>query len=247
MTFIHASMQFSDSKEQMQHDVDALFDLKADIYTGTEAGGGGGGQNLRAILVKQTKARGYRFTVKGDTWVAVNKDIIKSKWFRTGFVHVIDSSQGTGKHTNKGITWASFKGVDGLGKITVGAGHYLTKGRPDGSFVYRVNVKWNDLYAKAIGKWAKRKGKGEALAFYGGDQNIVDKFSDTFFGEPLTSSWDELKKWQNTGHGNIDVVASYDRDERVSWVSVNALNDKNLFLNTDHYPVKSVAQIELLG
>lgn len=252
LVFIHTSLQFSDTGSQKESDVKKIFAQNADIFTGTEAGLGRS-ENTRRFLKAECKRRGYVFHVKGDTWVAVKKDIIqkkkigKGKDFSKGSVGpVIASAQGTGRHTNKYITYITFEGVDGLGKISVGVGHYLTKGRPNARPGCGINIKWNKLYAKAIGKWARAKGKGTALAFYAGDQNIVDKFADTFFGEPLTTSWDELKKWPNTGHGNIDVIASYDKDGRTEWVKADAYNDKRFPLNTDHFMVKSVAKIRLL-
>lgn len=245
LDFLHVSMQFSDNTKQKNHDARVIFAQGADIVTGTEAGTGKS-MDLRRALKKESKKAGYTFFVKGDTWVSIKREIIDGrKSVEKGAYGPIVPGQ-AGRWTTKYVTYTTFDGIDGLGTISVGVGHYLTKGRPVRNALYRVNLKWNQLYAKGIGRFAKEKGRGTKLAFYAGDQNIVDRTDDTFFGEPMTSSWDELHKWENTGHGNIDVIASYDKDGRVSWKSVDALPDKELFLHTDHYAVKSTAVVRLL-
>jgi hypothetical protein len=51
----------------------------------------------------------------------------------------------------------------------------------------------------------------------------------------MTSLADELKAWQNTGHGSIDVIASYDQDGRVKGKYWRVLDDSEFKLNTDHW------------
>src|SRR5690606_34500732 len=131
----------------------------------------------------------------------------------------------------KGLVHVSFESSnEDLGRVAVGAAHYLTDARRPSS-PYWV---WNEKLGEEIGKWAREEGKGPALVFYGGDQNMADRRNDepqgdTFFGEPLTSTWDELRKWENTGHGTIDVIATYNKDGRVSALRTNALNDREFF------------------
>lgn len=244
----HASMQFSDTREQMQVDAEKLFrrqrDREAWWMTGTEAGAG---NPLGGILAAVGADYGYRVHRARDVWVAVARERIERGSWRVGYEHAIDASEGVGKHTDKGVGWASFESVD-VGRVTVGCAHYLTKGRPGAPAPYRVNLEENRRLARVIGDWADEHGKGKALVFYQGDQNIVDRTSDTFLGQAdLTTSWDELGKWQNTGHGNIDVLASYDRDGRVSARSVRALDDRKFFLHTDHFLVEGDFDVRRLA
>lgn len=69
---------------------------------------------------------------------------------------------------------------------------------------------------------------------------------DTFFGQPLTSAWDELNRHESTGHGNIDVIASYNKDGRVKALDIVALDDKEFFLHTDHFLVEATFQVDPL-
>lgn len=243
--FAHASMQFSDTPDQVQADAEKLFDrfLEKDveIVTGTEANDA---KVWRPLKAEADKA-GYRFFKQRDCWIAVQRDLIKGGW-KSGYVPVIESYEGVGKHTDKGIVWVSFN-TEAYGRITVGAAHYLTKGSPVAKDPERrQNLELNARFGPALTKWAKEHGKGTGLVFYGGDQNIVDRDGDTFFGAPLTSAWDELKKWQNTGRGNIDVIASYDRDKRVKAKWINAKNDRKFHLHTDHFLVEAVYVVEHL-
>ena len=226
--FAHVSMKYSDSWSEMRADCDKIFELGKDILTGTEAGG----PRLRTVLTQKAEEHGYRLKLgKGDAWVAVKESFIKGR-VRTGDEFVMKSSEGVGKHSHRSLPWISFE-THNLGRITVGAGHYLTRGRVKGEPNYELNKR----YARIIGDWADKHSKGSALVFYGGDQNIVDRTKDTFFGESLTSAWDELEKYEGTGHGNIDVIASYDADGRVVAESINAQNDREFKLFTDHYIV----------
>ena len=243
--FAHASMQFSDSPDQVQHDAEKLFDRfiekDVEIITGTEANDAKVWRRLKA----EANKAGYRFFKQRDCWIAVQRDLIKGGW-KSGYVPVIESHEGVGRHTDKGIVWVSFN-TEKYGRITVGAAHYLTKGRPNAkSPEYRQNLEFNARFGPALTKWAKEHGKGNALVFYGGDQNIVDRTADTFFGAPLTSAWDELKHYENTGHGNIDVIASYDRDGRVKAKRIHARNDKRFHLHTDHFLVEAVYEVKHL-
>jgi hypothetical protein len=230
-------MQFSDDVVQMVHDADAIFARErsrgARWGTGTEAGD----DALRRALRAAARRNGYRFTVDRDVWVAVDEAVIEPGSWKTGFELALESFEGTGKHTDKGVAWAQWDDVD-LGQVTVGAGHYLTRGRPSGKGEYRENLDENLRFARVIGDFGREHGKGSALVFYNGDQNIVDRIDDTFLGEDFTSSWDELGRYENTGHGNIDVLASWDHDGRVSAGAVRALDDSEFRLFTDHFLVE---------
>lgn len=240
----HFSMQFSDSTAQKAQDVKRILawgkQRGVRWITGTE--GGAGSMDLIAELRKQAPAAGYKFwsDPSTDVWYLVQQSFMKGDWSTySGPVIIPGESK---KHTAKRVTSVTFQSP--IGKVTVMAGHYLTKGRP-GSGPQSANLKQNQAYAKAIGEHAVKMGQHAALSFYNGDQNIVDRTEDTFFGQPLTSCWDELKRWDNTGHGNIDVIASYDNDGRVVCKGANALDDKEFPLNTDHFGVVARYSVRL--
>ena len=104
-----------------------------------------------------------------------------------------------------------------------------------------------DLAGRFLGELAEDKGACRKLFFYGGDQNIPDRELDTFFGAPLTSCWDELGKYPPTlgKRSTIDVIASYDRDGRVSFVNAHSYADRELLLATDHNLVEAEIKIIL--
>lgn len=245
---MHTSMQFSDKTPQKQADVQAILARAQSRgvawITGTE--GGAGSKDLIAALEKQGPKFGYRLWThpSTDAWILVSESFISGGWKGYWGGPIIPGE--AKKHTSKGVLAVSFDNA-ALGRITVIAAHYLTKGRPDAkSPEYRQFVEENEKLATAIGQYAKKAAAGGALSFYGGDQNIVDRTDDTFFGQPLTSAWDELDKYESTGHGNIDVIASYDGDGRVSAAYIRALDDTEFMLNTDHFAVEAGFDIKLL-
>lgn len=262
---MHTSLQFSDTDKQHTIDIEAIF-ARADKrnvawITGTEAGPGAG--NMSDELVRVGDALGYRMWVpsaqkKGrpgwatDCWIGVRKDLIAGGWEK-GYDPVIPGSSelldggnapGARRWGPKGLVHVGFD-TEELGRLNVSAAHYLTGARQPGETHGGINHwEWNEKLGLYVGTWAKEVGKGSALAFYGGDQNMADNRNDqaqgdTFFGAPMTSVWDEVKKWENTGHGNIDVVASYDPDGRVAGSYIRALDDKEFFLHTDHFLVEA--------
>lgn len=270
----HISLQFSDSNEQHHADIMRVFNrAKARNIawvTGTEAGPGSG--NTAKELVEISKRFGYKPWVpsqqsKGggrstDCWLAVREDLVNGKW-NTGFLPAIPGSgelydragvdEEFPKWGPKGLVTVSFDSTEALGKISIGVAHYLTGARdPKSSTIHKVNHwEWNEKLAEVIGDWAATQAKGRALAFYAGDQNMADNRNDqpqgdTFFGEKLTSLADELKKWENTGHGPIDVIASYNKDGRVVGHSFNVLNDREFPLHTDHFYMEGTFSVTSL-
>lgn len=240
----HISMQFSDNKAQVTQD---LFDIfrRAEKYdwwwiTGTEAGGAKSevGPLLRKIGPK------FGFTIyqpkNTDGWIAVNTRHVSSGGVVRGeFTKVLDGE--AGKFTNRGVVEAGFPTE--LGKITVLTSHYLTKGTPVGD---KTRLPQNRQIAAKIGEIGERAGRLGKLVFYGGDQNISDRKADTFLGQPFTSIQDELGKHYNTGHGPIDVIASYDADRRVRAHSVRVDNDREFSLHTDHFLVVGTFRVRPL-
>lgn len=264
----HASMQYKDSTRQQDADQNKIFDLavqrKYVWLTGTEAGPGAGQQG--ELLIKNGAEHGYKLWVpsvqgKGgdtrrtDAWVAVREDLIAGNWSQE-FDFIIPSSKDLDREMDlpKGERWGP-KGVVSvgfdcslpIGHVSIGASHYLTDAHHPSSDYWE----WNQKLADGIGKWARREGKGKNLVFYGGDQNMQDQRNndpqgDTFMGNPLTSMGDELKKWQNTGHGPIDVMASYNADSRVKALQWNVLDDREFHLNMDHFFCEGLWDIEVL-
>ena len=121
--------------------------------------------------------------------------------------------------------------TEAYGQVSVGVSHYMTHGRKPSDEYYNANTK----LTRAIGEWGKEHGKGRKLAFYAADANIVDRTDDVFRGAPFTTLADELKDHQNTGHGAIDVIASYNADKRVKGTYWRVLDDKEFPLTTDHF------------
>lgn len=255
LTIAHCSMQYSDPSKAKDADVKKIFSGaeplgRPQIITGTEAGGRKSA-DLRRFLYRAAQTNDYTMVIPdnghGDGWIAVANELIAvDHHFRFGFEEVVGAGEGEGGHQTRGITWASFPAeLEGerLGRITVGASHYLRYGRRPGDANYALNGELID----AVGRWARQAGKGKDLVFYGCDTNINDRKDDTFRGKPLTSCWDELGKYQNTGAGPIDVIASYDDDVRVRCLEARALSDKVLDLHTDHLPVLARYAVKVLA
>lgn len=235
LSFQHTSLQFSDTAKQKAADVERIFSRGKQHLSGTESAE----EPLVSLVRAAAKKHGYHISASRGVWVAVRKDLVLEGSKPTkGFVEVVQSFEGAGKHTDRGIVWLTYTHVS-LGKVTIGCAHYLTKGRRPGD----PNYTHNRRMAEAIGEWAVKKGSGKALVFYSGDQNIVDRTEDTFFGSPLTTAWDEIGKWENTGPGNIDVVASFDEDARVKAKSITALDDDAIPLHADHSLVDAVYSV----
>jgi hypothetical protein len=234
----HISMQQNDSPNQQKADTARVFaranKMKYGWLTGTEGNHG----DDRAIYRAGARKAKFRYAQGGDVWIAVPAHRVAGAW-STRFYKVID---GRGKPNpwprfpTRGVLRVSWKDTE-LGYVTVLASHFqsrrVSKVRP------QDNVKLTDK----IGQLARRWGAGGRVCFYGGDQNILDDKHDTFKGEPMTSCWDELRKHPNTGHGNIDVIASYDGDRNVSCESAGVLNDAKFHLFTDHFLVEAVYKI----
>lgn len=234
------AMQFSDPDDQQKHDADKVFGLGYHWLTGSEAGQ----QPLRAYLRQAAHDNNYTFATYKSLWVAINKDLISDKKsYNSDAETVYDNDLIVGDGHDPSILWASFTN-DKIGDVTVITSHYPRFGRPLGAGPgLSVNLPYTRGLAHAIGTKAEETAVGKAIAFYQGDQNVPDNKYDTFFGEDLTSTWDELGKYEGTGHGVIDVIASYDFDGRVKAVSTTVRDDKELHLFTDHYLLEAVFDV----
>lgn len=246
LRFQHASLQFSDAPAQQASDIRDLFQRggKFPIKTGTEAGKDKDRNDNQTNLRIQAKEHDHSLGFFRGNWIAIDRAIIKPGTLAYGSVFVADNDEVAGPGHDSGFCTASFIHADPrIGEVNVAACHYPTKGRLPRDPNYRIN----ERYADYLGSWAKRVGKGQALVFVAGDFNMpFGERQDVFFGNPLTSAPDELRKIENTGHGPIDGVASYDRDRRVSAHRVNVLTDREFFQHSDHLVVRTVFNIKPL-
>lgn len=267
----HVSMEFGDSRDQHTHDAEAIFDKAVDRryawVTGTEAGASA--NNLGEELVRVGREAGYRLWVpseqaergeeRPDGWLAVRNDLIKGDWKRD-FQSVIPSANQLYRQNNvdpntrglphwaaKGVISASFESIPKLGKISVGVSHHLTGGRhPEDDVSGGIDhYEWNEKLDREISRWMRESAKGSALAFFNCDRNASDRRSDQEIADATTLA-DELKAYQNTGHGDIDWMLSYNNDGRVSGRSFTVFDDSELFLHGDHYFCEGVFNVEPL-
>lgn len=267
----HVSMEVFDNDKQQQHDVEKIFN-RARIrryawITGTEAGGA---SNLGKKLVDVGRDSGYRMWVPAvqaegrgrgtDGWIAVRSDLVQGNW-KPGYTHVIPSGTtlykengvdpdkpGLKNWSPKGVVTVSFQPSKPqlANRVGVGVAHHLTGGRfPNDNTAGGVNhYEWNEKLDKAVSEWMEEAGKGNALAFFNCDRNARDKGSQEIDG--ATSLGDELKKWQPTGHGDIDWMLSNDADGRVSGDDFVVFDDKEFFLHTDHYFCEGIFNVKPL-
>lgn len=258
----HASLEYKDSDKQHTSDIEKIFDRAVNRHyawlTGTEAGPGSG--NTGEELIRVAREHGYVPWVpqiqgngvaeRTDCWIAVRKNLIDGEMEKR-FQLVVPGSKQLGQHVDarwgpKGIVNVRFDSVNkDLGTVSIGAAHYIHDAHDPSE-----QPEWdlNQDLARAIGDWAKEEGAGPNIVFYGGDQNSHDDKNntpegDSFHGGPLTSTWDELKQWDNTGHGTIDVIATYNRDGRVSSLQAQALNDREFHLHGDHFLIEATINV----
>lgn len=239
---MHCSMQYSDTDAQKRSDISDIFERAEDRgvswITGTEAG-----EKVLADIIKNHATK-YGFSMHRwrDNWICVRNAVVTPHTWKTGSVFVAKASETVGPGHDSGFPWVTWE-FPKLGVVSLAAGHYPTKGAEKGDPNHKIVLR----YAKAVGDWAREKGAGKQLAFYQGDQNVTDREHDTFYGQPLTSAWDELGKYENTGHGNIDVIASYDADGRVKTVYIRALDDTEFAQYSDHFVVEAGFEIQPLN
>lgn len=248
LTFGHLSTLVFQGRQKQYDDLDKLLSLGYDVVTVTEIG------SDRKAWRTLARKHGYRaYAVAGsDGGVAIRASLIESGW-RYGIVRAIKQ---TGRQMGstrpfgpKGIVWGGAY-LTNIGSTDIGTVHLLTGGRVPGrrSQHGRVNhYNINRKYTRTIGKWADRRGKGKRLVFVTGDANIVDRVQDVFLGQArMTTCWDELGVWPNTGHGNIDFIASYDADARVRCIQARAFTDKQIRFGSDHFLIEATYRIRNL-
>lgn len=258
----HVSLQVSDTNEQHTHDIEKIFKRAVERryawVTGTEAGPGSG--NTSRELIRVSRAKGYRPWVPDlqaegaagatDCWLAVREDLIEGDW-EPGYLPAIPGSNTLHEEDPelpdkrfgpRGLVNVSFESIPALGKINLGVAHHLTDGRTPDSPWYE----WNQKLDRVIVKWMREVGAGPALAFFNLDRNAPDTRNDTERIGDSTTLADELRKWQDTGHGPIDWMSSYNKDGRVSGHNYTVLDDKEFFLHGDHFLLEGVFNIASL-
>lgn len=242
----HSSGQFSDSRDEHAHDAKAIFDhatkREAWVVTGTESGESPVNHDLHDLIVKEAAAHNFAiYANRFGEWVAMNRSFLRS--LRHGYEgpfipgsHGLTAAQGG--HSPRGVTWmqGQARGVD-LGRITTGAAHYLTKRSIEGT------GHTNHALQAGIGVFGKEFGPKGDKVFFAADTNMQDRRTDVFAGHPFTTCWDELGKHPSTGHGNIDIIASYDEDKRVSCKAARSLTDSDLRLYSDHFTIEATYEV----
>ena len=259
----HASLQFSDDRDQQVSDVEKIFKKgKAfPIKTGTESGRE---TATRKALIECAKDYDHAIKFGRSNFVAVDRAIVKKGTLRSDTVFVVsnaaqfpvlptrrehqprtrggggpggggaDPGRRPGHQHDRDFPFISFTHADErLGRISVAGFHYSTKGREKGD----PNADTNEMYAAKIAEWMRKQARGTAIALGAGDFNMLDPLQrqDWAFGRNFTSMADELGKYKNTGHGPIDGFVSFDKDGRVKAKKFEVLTDKDLHLFTDHY------------
>ena len=243
LNFVHVSLQFSDTVAQMEADTEKIFSRarrrNVTGITGTEAGE----DKLWNCVKASAKKYGYRLKRYRSNWIAIDKEAIKNKSWTSGFVFVIDNDRTVGKGHDSAFPWVTFIHSDErVGKINLGAGHYPTQGRTPDEPNYWVNK----LYAEKLQAWGEEKAKGTSLVFFGCDFNMPFNKTDPLFGGDFANCWNDTNNFPGTGHGCIDALCRWTKDGRVSTLRARTFNDKQLFLNTDHFPVEVTYLVQAL-
>lgn len=241
----HNSLQFSDSPKQQEHDIRKIFvqGTRYPIKTGTEAGQGAVPNANRELLEEFAEEFNHAINFGGDSWVAIDRSIIKPRSLERGDVFLASNDEMKTAGHNRVMPWLGFDHInDAIGRVYQGSVHYPTKGATPGSPNWAVN----NQCAKLIAQWMMEVGKGHALAFVNGDFNMNDRTLDVAIGRAFTSMADELKAWQNTGHGPIDGMCSYDRDGRTHAKRFTVLDDSEFHLFSDHFTCRGTWEIESL-
>lgn len=240
----HSSMQYSDSKEQQYKDIRKLFKkgTRFPLKTGTE---GGPETDLDEALKEFCREFNHALHFGRGNWIAIDREIIVPGSIRRNEVFVKSNKLVAGPGHDLVFPTVAFTHRDRrIGRIAQAAAHYATKGKVPGD----PNYVTNNQYADKITAWMRQAGKGKAIAFVNGDFNRLDnvRAQDWAAGGPWTSMADELKAWQNTGHGPIDGFASFNKDGRVRAKKFEVLDDREFFLHTDHFVCRGTWNIRHL-
>lgn len=221
----HISMQFNDSVAQKRADAEKIFKELSEKgfwwVTGTEALERATKQALKLAADKYGFA--IYFAKGGDEWAAVNRKVAKKGTIKgtTGPTII----QGKAKvHAAKKVHTLEFENEE-IGHVTVIPVHNVAK----------IDVAGQKKLMTAVGRVATKHAAGKKLVFMGTDANVQDKLHDITYDNGFQSCWDDLKKYPSTGHGTIDAICRWLKDTRVRVVNAVSKDDKEFFLNTDHY------------
>lgn len=237
----HSSGQFSDEHDQQVLDAERLctraFHNNWWWLTGTEAGPSSSLKYGFHVFGPRNHLTFHKPS-RGDVWIVTSDKHfmpgVETEWYK-----VVDAHSNPHGFNERGILRVT--GDTELGQITVLSAHYVTDGAPGDSNEQRIH--WNEQLAAKAGELGREFGRGKKLVFYGGDQNIQDRRLDTFLGAPFTSLADETNDYQSTGHGAIDVIASYNHDGRVAGASWKVYDDQEFKLASDHFLCEGVFEI----
>lgn len=231
----HVSLRYSLTTAQKEADALKIFSIGFDWITGTEALEKNGYNALRKAAAKY----GYWIHRPSgqDCWVAVKGSIVDGRVHGWYSGTVVPGKKG--KHSNLGVPAVRFKHKNpGVGWIGVASAHYTTRKQDP----KRVGAR---RIASKISSLSRSWGKGPWLFFSGIDGNQSDKTTDQYFGGPMITCWDEVGRYPDTGHGNIDSVARSKGDLRVKCVSANVIGDTLIPLSSDHKIVSTYYEIVL--
>lgn len=243
----HLSGQFSDSPQQRRKDAVRLFRRERHRHawwvTGTEASNAG----TRADLEGAAHANGFRIHIRRESWVAISREHIEPGSWRTGYEAAIESSDGYGRHSDRGVTWAEAEDAE-IGIFGVAASHLLTRGRPDPKNpAYKRNLDENLRIMEEVDRWGRAHGRGKALAFYQADQNIDDKVDDALLGAGFETMADELRTYAKGRLGKVDVLSSWKNDGRVTAHEFAGVPDSEVHFFSDHTLLEGSYDIEALS
>lgn len=237
----HTSLQApKDTPRQKAHDVAQLFEHGANypVKTGTE----GGSHPLRGFLEGAAEEHDHVIHFSADTWVAINRNIIRPRSIERGSIFVADNDEMVGHGHDRRFAYIGFDHINPqVGRIYQGSSHYPTKGQTPDDPNYHLNKR----FARKIAEWMQNVAADRDLAFMNGDFNMPDTRMDWAFGHDFTSMADELKAWEGTGHGPIDGFCSYDKDHRVKPHRFEVLRDSEIFMHSDHFYCQGVWEITL--
>jgi hypothetical protein len=251
----HTSGQFSDNLAEHHQFAQAVFHRAQShnvwLATGTEAGKSDVNHGLRSELILAAHEHGFFiYANPHGEWVALNRTKLNLKDMTGGYEGpFIEGHSGKGAHSPRGITYASGEAKQyNLGLITMGAVHFLTERSIEAGGV--TNAPLQD----GISDFGFKFGGGSKIVFIDADSNMRDHALDVFDGAPFTTAADELDKHPathgaSTKHGNdIDFIASFDRDGRVTCKSYEVHDDRTFPSTSDHFLLEAVYEVrELAG
>lgn len=253
VAFIPGEFNLSDAKHEVfvKRLLAFCVENEVDLVSGTEASKSPR-NNTRELLLDLGPKSGYHVTsTPHGEWVAAAHKFGKVK--STKFTPVIPAKHGLasqGGHDVRGILTQTVEPHDErLGTTHHGVAHWLTSGVDPNTLRGHQNIVLED----EIGHWGKEAAQGKDIAFFSGDTNRDDQFKDAFDAKPFTSCWDELGKWPVTHPSNkaetkgptLDLVASWDRDKRVSCHKAVVLDDHDLPLPVDHLVVLATYRVRV--